>query len=92
MHLPVDSELDRASSAAAEARSAWAVADGKNSELNSERLGLETKLGRDYGPSDVFLTLEGRCISAQVEKYEYEVCPFGAAAQKEGGSSTKCVS
>ena len=31
-----------------------------------------------------------RCISVllQVEKYTYEVCPFGKASQKEGHSST----
>lgn len=75
--------------AATEARAAWAEANNKHSALNTERSGLETKLGRDYGPGDVFLPLEGRCISAQVEKYQYEVCPFGAAAQKEGGSSTR---
>ena len=88
MH-PAASELDAASVAAAEARAAWAEANGKHSELSSERSGLETKLERDYGPGDVFLPLEGRCISAHVEKYAYEVCPFGAAAQKEGGSSTR---
>lgn len=83
------SQLDRAAQVAADARAAWAEANSKHNERSTERAGLETKLGRDYGPDDVFLPLNGRCVSAHVEKYEYEVCPFGAAAQKDGGSSTR---
>ena len=29
-----------------------------------------------------------RCVSADVDKYGYEVCFYGAAAQKDGGMST----
>lgn len=76
--------------AATAARDAWSAVSSKRSELESERNDLEAKLGRDYGPGDVFLPLDGRCISAHVEKYEYEVCPYTAAAQKDGGSSTRC--
>ena len=46
---------------------------------------------RDYGPEDAFLALEGQCFSTVAEKYTYEVCPHGAAAQKEGGSHTRCA-
>lgn len=86
---PAASQLDEAAKVASDARAAWAEANQKQNGLSTERAGLETKLGRDYGPGDVFLPLVGRCVSAQVEKYEYEVCPFGAAAQKDGGSSTR---
>ena len=84
-------KLERAVRRAEEARDAWSVANSKRTELKTEGAGLETKLERDYGPDDVFLPLEGRCISAHVEKYEYEVCLFGGAAQKDGGSSTRCA-
>ena len=60
------------------------------SGLVTERTGLEAKLGRDYGPDDVFLPLDGQCFSTAADKYTYEVCPFGAAAQKEGAGSTRC--
>ena len=62
------------------------------SGLLTERTGLETKLGRAYGPDDVFLPLDGQCFSTTADKYTYEVCPFGQAAQKEGASSTRCAS
>ena len=39
----------------------------------------------------ICLSVQGQCFTATAEKYTYEVCPFGAAAQKEGGSSTRCV-
>ena len=61
------------------------------SALLTERTGLESKLGRDYGPDDVFLPLDGQCFSSVADKYTYEVCPFGQAAQKEGASSTRCA-
>ena len=38
----------------------------------------------------VCLRAQGQCFTATAEKYTYEVCPFGSAAQKEGGSSTRC--
>ncbi len=60
------------------------------SGLVAERTGLESKLGRDYGPDAVFLPLDGQCFSTTADKYTYEVCPFGQAAQKEGGGSTRC--
>ena len=59
------------------------------SELVTERTGLEAKLGRDYGPDDVFLPLDGQCFSTAADKYTYEVCPFEQAAQKEGAGSTR---
>ena len=59
-------------------------------ELVRERGELEAKLARDYGAGDAFLPLEGRCFTASVDKYQYEVCPYGAAQQKDGGMSTGC--
>ena len=61
------------------------------SGLVTERTGLESKLGRDYGPDAVFLPLDGQCFSTTADKYTYEVCPFGQAAQKEGGGSIRCA-
>ena len=41
----------------------------------------------DFGPDDAFMALYDKCFSKQVQQYEYEVCLFRSAKQKEGGSS-----
>lgn len=58
-------------------------------ELEREKKQLEGKAGRDYGVEDAFLPLDGRCFSVSVDKYTYEVCPYGSAQQKDGGMSTR---
>eukprot|EP00887_Chlorella_sp_A99_P006740 scaffold3.g6740.t1 len=70
------------------ARSRHGDADSALRSAESEASSLGTKLGREYGEGDVFAALADRCFTANVEKYVYEVCPFGSAAQKEGGAST----
>ncbi len=64
---------------------------GVSQELVRERGELEAKLARDYGAGDAFLPLEGRCFTVSVDKYQYEVCPYGSAQQKDGGMSTRCL-
>ncbi len=82
-------ELERLEAAASAARDALSAKSGMLSDMQSEAQDLEGKLARDYGPEDAFLSLDGQCFTATADKYTYEVCPFGRAAQKEGHSSTR---
>lgn len=44
---------------------------------------------RCAGRNGVFYALEGKCFSINIREYEYEVCPFGEAKQKQSnGVST----
>jgi len=40
----------------------------------------------DFGPDDAFMALYDKCFSKQIQQYEYEVCLYRNAAQKDGGS------
>lgn len=48
----------------------------------------EVKRAQEFGPDRVFAALYDECFSKQIDKYTYEVCPFGKATQREGSSST----
>lgn len=49
---------------------------------------LEQSRGRDYGTEGELWMLEGKCFSKTINQYEYEMCPFDGAKQKEGSSGT----
>mmetsp|Transcript_461 Transcript_461/g.1369 ORF Transcript_461/g.1369 Transcript_461/m.1369 type:complete len:387 (+) Transcript_461:612-1772(+) len=83
-----DSEVASAEAAAAAAHDAHTEKNSKLQELEREKKELEGKAVRDYGAGDAFLPLDGRCFSVSVDKYTYEVCPYGSAQQKDGGMST----
>jgi protein kinase C substrate 80K-H len=59
------------------------------STLQNEKGTLTSKLGTNYGTRNVFLQLSENCVEATIDKYVYEVCPFGDAHQSEGGRKTK---
>ena len=67
------------------AKSAFEAAAAGVYALKSEREGLETKIGRSYGPDDVYAQLVDRCVEAYVDKYTYKVCPFHQVDQLEDG-------
>lgn len=67
------------------AKSAFETAAAGVYALKTEREGLETKIGRTYGPDDAYAQLEGRCVEAHVDKYVYRVCPFHQVEQLENG-------
>lgn len=50
---------------------------------------VEKHLGNDHGPDGEFLSMDGKCFSLTVDKYEYEVCPYRSAIQKEGIIATR---
>lgn len=52
-------------------------------DAERQRDSLNEKLGRDYGPDSKFVSLVDVCFKLQQDKYEYEICPFDKAGQKE---------
>lgn len=57
--------------------------------LQDEKSKLEQKIAAEYGASDVYLPLSESCLETTVDKYQYQVCPFGDAYQIENGRKTK---
>ena len=55
---------------------------------NSKIATLNTWLTSDFGPELEFAAFEGKCFQLNEKQYVYEMCPYGQAAQKEGGQST----
>lgn len=43
---------------------------------------LEEELNSDFGPSNVFFPLKGKCYSYNDHEYTYTLCPFERAAQE----------
>lgn len=80
--------MDAAKSPLSHARTAASAAATAARETKKAIAELETKLeniGKGaYGEDSAWAALDGRCFSAQVDKYTYELCPFGAAKQVEG--------
>lgn len=73
---------DLAESAAAAVRDA----ETRLAELEKAVRELEQKLEQDYGADGEFYVLDGQCFSHHTREYEYEICPFGEAKQKQNGS------
>ncbi|KAK9868757.1 hypothetical protein WJX84_007967 [Apatococcus fuscideae] len=44
---------------------------------------LQGFLGLDFGPDDAWLPLHNKCFDTRADKYTYEMCIFGSAAQKD---------
>jgi protein kinase C substrate 80K-H len=57
--------------------------------LQDEKSKLEQKIAAEYGASDVYLPLSESCLETTVDKYQYQVCPFGDAYQIENGRKTR---
>lgn len=66
--------------------SAAADLSAKSHELFNE----QNELSKDYGPDDVFRSLKGKCMSTEAGEYEYELCWWEGATQKnrKGHGST----
>lgn len=63
-------------------------AESKLRAFETELTELKDKISRDHGPEGEYLSLEGKCFDHSIEKYKYEMCPFGSAKQMEGSQST----
>lgn len=56
-------------------------------ELDTKIIDLENVTGGDYGDDYEFFAMRGKCFSKTVNQYDYEMCPYKEAQQKEGGHS-----
>uniref|UniRef100_A0A0G4GRC3 Glucosidase 2 subunit beta n=1 Tax=Chromera velia CCMP2878 TaxID=1169474 RepID=A0A0G4GRC3_9ALVE len=50
---------------------------------------LTKALNTDFGPDHAYFTLFESCVKLQEGKYEYEICPFHEAWQREAGAKVK---
>lgn len=55
-------------------------------ELEAEVSKLEQDIAKYYGPDEVFSKLDGDCFNYHADEYNYEMCPFGEAKQKNAKS------
>ncbi|KYN00477.1 PREDICTED: glucosidase 2 subunit beta [Cyphomyrmex costatus] len=84
-----DEETQALIDEATNARERFQETEKAINELQSEIRQLEEKLGRDYGPEEVFTSLDGECFEYADLEYIYKLCLYAMATQrsKSGGSS-----
>ncbi|XP_012532319.1 glucosidase 2 subunit beta [Monomorium pharaonis] len=84
-----DEETQAIIDEATSARERFQEAEKTINDLQSEIRQLEEKTERDYGPEDVFTSLDGECFEYTDLEYIYKLCLYSMATQrsKSGGSS-----
>lgn len=87
-HVEYDEETQSIVDAANAARAQFHQAESALLDLQNEIRSLEMKIDRDYGPDDVFASLDGECFQYTNFEYVYSMCPYGRTTQsaKSGGS------
>ena len=87
--IQYDEETQALIDEATSARERFQEAEKAINELQSEIRQLEEKLGRDYGPEEVFASLDSECFEYADLEYIYKLCLYAMATQrsKSGGSS-----
>ncbi|KXZ51700.1 hypothetical protein GPECTOR_11g15 [Gonium pectorale] len=62
-------------------------------QLQKDKQDIQTFLHiyTDFGPGDVFLSLANKCFTSYQTRWNYEVCPFKQAVQREGYSNSVTV-
>eukprot|EP00484_Ammonia_sp_Unknown_P000480 CAMPEP_0197022504 /NCGR_PEP_ID=MMETSP1384-20130603/3362_1 /TAXON_ID=29189 /ORGANISM="Ammonia sp." /LENGTH=527 /DNA_ID=CAMNT_0042450561 /DNA_START=220 /DNA_END=1803 /DNA_ORIENTATION=- len=83
-----DPVLDTLSNSARDARNEYNDINRDVRNLEKDLKEVEQVLEMDFGEKNIYASLFDECYSSKIAKYEYEFCPFGKAAQKEGHSST----
>ncbi|XP_015115766.1 glucosidase 2 subunit beta [Diachasma alloeum] len=83
-----DEETQALVNEANEARTHYQQAEKNVMDIGNEIRDLEAKVERDYGPDEVFATLDGQCFKLSDLEYVYSLCLYGKATQsaKSGGS------
>ncbi|KAK0083151.1 hypothetical protein PV325_009236 [Microctonus aethiopoides] len=86
--IEYDEETQSIVDEATAARTQYHQAEKALLDLQNEIRGLEGKIGRDYGPDDVFASLDGQCFQFTNFEYIYSMCMYGRTTQsaKSGGS------
>lgn len=87
--IQYDEETQALVDEATSARERFQEAEKAINDLQSEIRQLEEKLDRDYGPEEVFASLDGECFEYADLEYIYKLCLYGMATQrsKTGGNS-----
>ncbi|ODV85380.1 hypothetical protein CANARDRAFT_7496 [[Candida] arabinofermentans NRRL YB-2248] len=90
--LGVQSRKPKKNTGAISSTEANQLIDKLNKELKSNQKKLssvEKELEKDYGPDDLLLALEKRCMLNKIGDYDYKLCFDGKAEQiNDGGMST----
>lgn len=88
LHLlgEVEENVDVRLEAANEARSQFKALEDQEKELKNSLTDLEKTNSFDFGPNQELYPLKGKCFSKHVNQYEYEMCPYDTAKQKENGN------
>lgn len=84
-----DEETQALIDEATSTRERFQEAEKAVNDLQSEIRQLEEKMERDYGPEEVFASLDDQCFEYTDLEYIYKLCLYGSATQrpKSGGSS-----
>ncbi|KAG5956003.1 hypothetical protein E4U57_002946 [Claviceps arundinis] len=64
------------------AREALEAADQELRDKTRDRDEGTEDLKKDYGPSDIFRAIKGKCVSIDAGEYEYELCYMDKTMQK----------
>lgn len=64
------------------AREAFEAADQELADKTRHRDQETEDLKKDYGPSDIFRAIKGKCVSIDAGEYEYELCYMDKTMQK----------
>ena len=70
------------------AKRAFREAEAAARDLSEKKAKVEAKSRLDLGPDAAFASLLGECVSADVDKYTYNVCFFEGASQADRGSGS----
>ncbi|XP_058800892.1 glucosidase 2 subunit beta [Phymastichus coffea] len=83
-----DEETQALIDEAKEAREKFQEAERHVHDLLNEMRKLEERVERDYGPDEVFASLDGQCFDYTDLEYVYTLCLYGRASQrsKSGGN------
>ncbi|XP_034933878.1 glucosidase 2 subunit beta [Chelonus insularis] len=86
--IQYDEETQAIINEANEARNQYQEVEKVVMDLQNQIRSIEAKVDRDYGPGEVFATLDGTCYQYTDLEYVYSMCMFGRASQsaKSGGS------
>lgn len=87
--IQYDEETQALIDDATSARERFQEAEKAINDLQSEIRQLEEKVDRDYGPEDVFVSLDNECFEYSDLEYVYKLCLYATASQrsKSGGNS-----
>ncbi|KJE97010.1 hypothetical protein CAOG_07498 [Capsaspora owczarzaki ATCC 30864] len=85
---PFPEDVQALIDAANRAQTEWAALHDRATATEREVNALDAKLNTDLGPEQEFFVLQDECFSFKTNEYQYEVCPFVSAKQKQNDRAT----